>query len=180
MRRAISTAVGTVVLLVLLLSFKTSPRPRPALPAAIAPSAVTDPTDVPSAEPGRPRSQASIPAPAPLTPAPSTALPTPNTPPRSAAAPAERTVTGAVADTRYGPVQVQIRVVGTAVREITAVQLPSDRRRSAEISTEAEPLLRQEALTAQSAQIDVVSGATYTSEGYAQSLQSALDQLHAG
>ena len=55
-----------------------------------------------------------------------------------------------------------------------------DRERSARISSEAEPLLKSEALQAQSARIDVVSGATFTSESYAQSLQSALDQAHLG
>jgi uncharacterized protein with FMN-binding domain len=55
--------------------------------------------------------------------------------------------------------------------------LPSDKPKSARISQAAGPRLRQEALSAQSANIDVVSGATYTSEGYAQSLQGALDQI---
>jgi hypothetical protein len=57
--------------------------------------------------------------------------------------------------------------------------LPFDRSRSQEISQVVGPLLRSEALAAQSASIDVVSGATYTSNGYAQSLQSALDRAHA-
>ena len=56
---------------------------------------------------------------------------------------------------------------------------PFDRERSQYISQQAEPYLRQEALQAQSAQIDLVSGATYTSYSYAQSLQSALDKAHA-
>jgi uncharacterized protein with FMN-binding domain len=86
--------------------------------------------------------------------------------------------TGAVADTMYGPVQVQITVSGGQVTEVTALQLPSDRRRSEEISQYAGPILRTEALRAQSAHVDAVSGATYTSQGYEQSLQSALDQAH--
>jgi uncharacterized protein with FMN-binding domain len=61
--------------------------------------------------------------------------------------------------------------------DVTALQLPSDRRRSEEISTEAAPILRQEALAAQGAVIDTVSGATYTSDSYAQSLQAALDAV---
>jgi uncharacterized protein with FMN-binding domain len=56
------------------------------------------------------------------------------------------------------------------------VQLPSDRARSQGISSDAGPQLRSEALRAQSARINTVSGATYTSDGYAQSLQSALDR----
>jgi uncharacterized protein with FMN-binding domain len=79
-------------------------------------------------------------------------------------------------DTQYGPVQVQITLVGNRIANVNAIQLPSDRSRSIEISQYAAPILRQEALTAQSAQIDVVSGASYTSQGYADSLQSALDQ----
>jgi uncharacterized protein with FMN-binding domain len=64
------------------------------------------------------------------------------------------------------------------ITSITNVALPFDRSRSQEISSVAGPLLRSEALQAQSARIDVVSGATYTSNGYAQSLQSALDRTH--
>ena len=78
-------------------------------------------------------------------------------------------------DTRYGPVQVEITVANGQLTDVTALQLPSDDRRSASISSRAEPMLRSEALAAQSASIDGVSGATYTSDGYAQSLQAALD-----
>ena len=62
---------------------------------------------------------------------------------------------------------------------VTALQMPYDHSRSQFISQQAGPLLQQEALQAQSAQIDIVSGATYTSESYAQSLQSALDRARA-
>jgi len=86
--------------------------------------------------------------------------------------------TGAVAETMYGPVQVQITISNGKVTDVAALQLPSDRPRSAEISQYAAPILRSEALQAQSAQVDAVSGATYTSQGYEQSLQSALDQAH--
>jgi uncharacterized protein with FMN-binding domain len=100
--------------------------------------------------------------------------------PRTAPAPkAVRTVAGATVMTQYGPVQVQIRVRGSRIVAITNLALPFDRSRSQEISDVAGPLLRSEALQAQSASIDVVSGATYTSNGYAQSLQSALDRAHA-
>jgi uncharacterized protein with FMN-binding domain len=90
-----------------------------------------------------------------------------------------RTVAGAAVMTPYGPVQVQVKVRGTRIVSISTLALPFDRSRSQEISQVAGPLLRSEALKAQSARIDVVSGATYTSEGYAQSLQSALDRAHA-
>jgi uncharacterized protein with FMN-binding domain len=77
----------------------------------------------------------------------------------------------------YGPVQVRINITGHHLDNVTALQLPSDRSRSRQISQSAAPRLRQEALNAQSANIDTVSGASYTSEGYRQSLQAALDQV---
>lgn len=85
------------------------------------------------------------------------------------------TVDGPVVDTRYGSVQVEITVENGRLTDVVALQLPDDDRRSAQISTRAEPVLRSEALAAQSASIDGVSGATYTSDGYARSLQAALD-----
>ena len=63
-----------------------------------------------------------------------------------------------------------------AFTDVTALQLPDGDPRSSQISQYAEPYLRQSVLQAQSAAIDMVSGATYTSQAYAQSLQSALDQ----
>ena len=86
-----------------------------------------------------------------------------------------KNVDGPVVDTRYGAVQVEITVSGGQVTDVVALQLPDSDRRSASISSRAEPELRSEALAAQSASIDGVSGATYTSDGYEQSLQSALD-----
>ncbi|WP_412543381.1 FMN-binding protein [Longispora sp. K20-0274] len=90
------------------------------------------------------------------------------------------TVTGPVVDTRWGPVQVRITVAGGRITDATAVLTPSSHRRSVAINGRAAPLLRQEALTAQSAAVDVVSGATITSEAYAESLQAALDSAAAG
>ena len=90
-----------------------------------------------------------------------------------------RTVTGPVVQTPFGSVQVRVTSHGRRITNVTAVQLPSDTAYSQLLSRTAGPQLRQEALTAQDARIDGVSGATYTSNGYAQSLQSALDQLHA-
>ncbi|MFC8453384.1 FMN-binding protein [Kitasatospora sp. NPDC057223] len=94
----------------------------------------------------------------------------------SAAAGGVRSVTGAAADTRYGPVQVKVTLDGTKITKIDVVEYPSHDRRDQEINSYALPLLNQEAIDAQSAAIDVVSGATYTSQGYTSSLQSALDQ----
>lgn len=87
------------------------------------------------------------------------------------------TATGDAVDTRYGPAQVKVTVTDGKITSIEAVQLQGGDPRSVQISSSAEPVLQQEALAAQSADIDVVSGATYTSESYTQSLQSALDKL---
>ncbi|AIR97310.1 FMN-binding protein [Streptomyces glaucescens] len=87
-----------------------------------------------------------------------------------------RTVTGAAAQTRYGPVQVRITVSGGRITQAAAVRAP-DGGRSGQISADAVPRLDRAAVAAGSADIDAVSGATYTSTGYRQSLQSALDQL---
>ncbi|MEU6144842.1 FMN-binding protein [Streptomyces sp. NPDC047081] len=86
-----------------------------------------------------------------------------------------KTVTGDSVDTRWGPVQVKITVKSGKLTDVTAVVYPTENPRDQEINSYAIPKLRTEALQAQSADIDTVSGATYTSEGYRQSLQSALD-----
>lgn len=91
-----------------------------------------------------------------------------------------QTVAGDVVQTRFGAVQVQVTVADGTIADVTALQLPSGDPRSAQISQYVESPLREQALAAQSAQIDGVSGATYTSSGYAQSLQSALDALGMG
>ncbi|MFD9461712.1 FMN-binding protein [Streptomyces sp. NPDC060027] len=86
-----------------------------------------------------------------------------------------KTVTGDTVQTRWGPVQVRITLKNGRITEVTAVAYPSENPRDQEINSYAIPQLRREALAAQSAGIDSVSGATYTSDGYKQSLQSALD-----
>ena len=98
-------------------------------------------------------------------------------PSQSAAAVTQQVLTGQGVETGFGVVQVSVTVEGTTIVDVQAVALPYDRPRSREISSIVEPMLRQEALQAQSAQIDLISGATYTSEGYSMSLQSALDQV---
>jgi len=85
------------------------------------------------------------------------------------------TVTGSLISTRYGPVQVQVTITNRKITAISAVALPSGGR-SGMISSYAAPILTSEALSAQSANIDLVSGATYTSTGYEKSLQAALDK----
>jgi uncharacterized protein with FMN-binding domain len=88
-------------------------------------------------------------------------------------------LTGNAVDTPYGTVQVQITVANGVITDATALQLPSGGGHTGQISAYAGPQLRSEVLAAQSAQIDTISGATYTSGGYIQSLQSALDQMPA-
>jgi uncharacterized protein with FMN-binding domain len=88
---------------------------------------------------------------------------------------AVKVVDGTRLSTRYGPVQVELTVSGGKIVNITALALPTGGR-SGRISSFAAPILASEALSAQSASIDLVSGATYTSSAYARSLQAALDQ----
>lgn len=150
MKRAILAFVGTVAGLVILLGYKTAPAHQGSRPAALAPA-------TPQPTPGHSRSSV------------------PTTPRRaSPAPPADKTVTGAAVQTPYGPVQVRVTISNGKPTGITPVQMPNDNPHSQQISNYAAPLLRQEALKAGSARIDIVSGATYTSDGYAQSLQSAL------
>lgn len=85
------------------------------------------------------------------------------------------TVDGAAEMTQYGIVQVQVVLTGGAITDVTALQVPQQDRTDREINSQAIPLLRSQVLAAQSAKIDGVSGATFTSEGYITSLQSALD-----
>ena len=170
----------TALALVLLFSFKT---PDVAVTtgrstaivasgAGAAPAATFGPAAAPLSAAGQGRNTAPR----------ATAAPAASTAPAGAggAALANGTVTGQVVQTRFGSVQVQVTIAAGKITDVTALQLPSDRQRSAEISGIVEPMLRSEALTAQSAQIDLVSGATYTSDAYAQSLQSALDQAAHG
>jgi uncharacterized protein with FMN-binding domain len=96
----------------------------------------------------------------------------------SKAAPTRRTIVGGVAQTRYGDVQVSVTLLGTRIVDVKALHLTDSSQTSVDISAGAEPTLRSEALAAQSANIDLVSGATYTSEGYRASLQAALDAAH--
>jgi uncharacterized protein with FMN-binding domain len=104
----------------------------------------------------------------------SPAVPTGST--GSASGSAATTVTGPSASTRWGPVQVQLSVAGGVITDVTVVEYPSGNGKDQQINARALPVLVQETLDAQSARIDMVSGATVTSEGYLESLQGALDQ----
>lgn len=158
MRRVILAVVSTVVMLVLLLSFKSHGTSGLAVPPA-AVSSTGDSTSSTSTG---------------STPAGTTA--TPSIAKKKSSTPTTKTVTGDAANTIYGPVQVEVTVAGGKVTAVKATEYPYQDPRDAQINSYAIPVLNQEADTAGSASINMVSGATYTSEGYLQSLQSALDK----
>ena len=108
-----------------------------------------------------------------------TTPPNATTQPTAAATPATatQTVTGPAVSYFFGTAQVKVTIQNGQITDVTAVQLPNEGR-SGRISQIVEPMLRSEVLSAQSAQINLISGATYTSDAYAQSLQAALDQAH--
>lgn len=83
---------------------------------------------------------------------------------------------GIVADAIYGPVQVQVTISGGKIVNVIFLQSPNDRQTSIEINQRAMPILKKEALAAQSAQVDIVTGASQTSRAFKESLSSALLQ----
>jgi uncharacterized protein with FMN-binding domain len=87
--------------------------------------------------------------------------------------------TGSAADALYGNIQVQAVVQGGKLTDVVFLQYPNDRSTSREINNQAMPMLKQEAISAQSAQVDGVSGATDSSQAFVQSLGSALQQASA-
>jgi uncharacterized protein with FMN-binding domain len=108
----------------------------------------------------------------------STASPTPSASASTSSTGVTGTFTGSTAQTPFGPVQVEIVVSSGKITDVKALQLTNEGGRSVQISNYAAPILRKEALAAQSAKISSVGGATYTSEGYVSSLQSALDKAN--
>jgi len=90
---------------------------------------------------------------------------------------ATKTATGDSIPTQYGNAQVCVTVSGGKIAKIVALQLQGNDPKSVQISSYAEPILQQSALAKQTAAVDVVSGASYTSASYEASLQSALDRL---
>ena len=112
------------------------------------------------------------------TPGPSGTSGTAGTTKRSPKKPSTSTVTGTVAQTQWGPVQVQLTIGGGTITKVSVVQYPNGNSRDAQINSYALPILVKETTAQQSASIDMVSGATVTSTGYLQSLQSAIDQAN--
>ena len=169
-KRAVAAIVATTIALALLFSFKTPADNG----STLGPLAVVSPA--PDASTGPVASEPPGPA-ARLAPG---ATPPPGATPAATKAPAKKgsgTFTGALVPEPFGEVQVQITMSGGKITDVTALQLPTHGR-SGFISQSVAPILQSEALAAQSANIDTVSGATYTSDAYAQSLQSAIDQAH--
>ncbi|HEY6058350.1 MAG TPA: FMN-binding protein [Candidatus Limnocylindrales bacterium] len=171
-RGAIALAL-TIIALVLLINFKTPSElggtafvPRAFGPGGSSPAAVAPARPGSAAAPG---AGGGLSAPRPTA--------TPRTP-VVAGALHDGQVTGPAIDTRFGAIQVEVTISNGRISDVSALQLPFDLPRSAAISQYVEPILRSEALQAQSAEIDLVSGATYTSLGYGRSLQGALDQAH--
>jgi uncharacterized protein with FMN-binding domain len=173
-KRVLLSITGTVIGVVALLSFKSSSPvssagglPTASLPGTSSSSTATSTTPsataTSSAAPPDPSSGASSP----------TATRSSATAKASATA---RSYVGSSITTRYGIVQVKVTVVGSKITDVGFAQLTAFDGRSQRINSQAAPILLQETLQAQSARIDSVSGASYTSQGYVQSLQSALDQ----
>ena len=161
MRRVILAICATAVGLVLLLSFKTQTQsgvagasPAAALGSPAPGNDAASPSPSASASPAASGSAKS----------------------GTAGSAAAKTVTGAAWPTIYGPVQVKITVADGKITAATAVEYPLDTPRDQQINSYAIPQLNAETVAAGNAQIDTVSGATYTSQGYVGSLQSALDK----
>ena len=152
MRRVILAVTGTIAGQVALLSFKSH---APSLPAA-----ATSGTGAGSSSSS---SSSSVPG----------EFPTGSQ--AASLSAGETALTGQVADTVYGPVQVQLILRNTKIIKVAVLQQPTTTIHDIQIGQFAFPELISETLKAQSAKIDAVSGASYTSEGYIQSLQSALD-----
>ena len=196
-RRALVAVAGTVLTLALLVSFRTPdtlpitaggrapvvPVPSPSV-VAVAPAsggngrsglAVAGPTAAPRGTAFR----TAAPTPVSASPLTSTAAAS-ATPGAPATGAASGDATGSTERTPFGNVQVEVKISGGKIVDVIAIQLPHDRRRSVQISSYVAPILHDEALQAQSAQIDLISGATWTSGAYQTSLQAALDQIAHG
>jgi uncharacterized protein with FMN-binding domain len=159
MRRITFAVVSTIAALILLFSYRTS----------------RGPVETVAAETGGGK-QAGVVQPDPAPSSDTTDGPSPT----GTAAPGTITVNGAAAQTEQGIVQVQVKISGGKLIEVTAIQKPGGDARHDEVSAFSIPKLREQAISAQSAQIDGVSGATATSGGYKESLQSALDAANFG
>ncbi|WP_314854934.1 FMN-binding protein [uncultured Microbacterium sp.] len=170
MKKIVYGILATLSGLVLLFSYRTSlgeAVPTDVQPAQAAPSVATPHSAATPSASTTPTASASASA------SPSGAAPA------ATSGLTDGTFTGSATNTRYGPVQVQITVTGGKIVDVQAVEYPTDNSRDRQINERAIPQLVSETLNAQSADIHFVSGATYTSQGYLDSLQSAIDQSNA-
>ncbi len=182
MRRVVLAIVGTVAGLVVLLTFKS--HTGTSAVSAVAPAGTAGPGGTagtpsgagttngaggtaPSGAAGGTSGGGS---------APSGSAASPGTAPGQGGTTGARIITGNVVNTIYGPVQIQAAVKAGKIIKVTILRQPSTTVHDLQIGAFAFPQLEAETLSAQSAKIDMVSGATYTSGGYIQSLQSAIDR----
>ncbi len=164
---------GTVANVVTPTAAGASNSPPASTAASLAAIVTTTPT------PADPNSDATA-ASAPPTPTPRpapTIVPTPTSPPGSAFK--DGTYTGTVADAQWGYVQVKAVISQGRIATVQFLQFPSDRSRSQRINAYADPVLINEAIQAQSAQVDIITGATDSSEAFIQSLSDALTRAQA-
>jgi uncharacterized protein with FMN-binding domain len=170
MRRITMAFMATVAVVVLLFSYRTStsgPRTGSSVVAGAAPEGVVpDDSDVPDTT----APDTTVPD----TTAPDTAAPKPSATSGTKAG-GNVTVNGRAVMTRWGPVQVQVKIRSGRITDVVVLQRPTGERRDEEINSYALPILHDEVIAAQSATIDNVSGATVTTDGYVRSLQAALD-----
>ncbi len=161
MKRSVIVTGAAMVGVAWIVSYKVTPHPAgfasvlppqspSSAPASPSPSASGSPTDSPS--------------------------PSPSPSPTGA----NGSFTGSDFPNRFGDVQVKVIISNGRITDVQPMQMPQDRAESAYISQVAGPMLHDEVIQAQSAQIDIISGATYTSQSYAQSVESALQQAHMG
>jgi uncharacterized protein with FMN-binding domain len=164
MRRIALWLASTATIVVLLFGYHTSTN-KTAASAAPSSSGSSATSTGTSPSPSSPTASAGS----------SSASPAPSSSPSSASS-EPQSYTGSVAQTRWGPVQVQITVAEDRITKVTVLQQPSGNPRDVEINDQALPILVRDTLDVQSAEIDMISGATVTSDGYIQSLQAALDE----
>jgi uncharacterized protein with FMN-binding domain len=162
LRRITLIITSTLAAVIMLFSYRTSTRGATADTTAAPPGIVAGAAPTPDTTAGQ------------------TGKPGGHPTKKASAKPSTITVNGPTAQTRYGPVQVQVTISGKRITGVKTLQHPSGDDRSIQIAADALPQLRSETLVAQSAHIDAVGGATYTSQGYQQSLQGALDLAHFG
>jgi uncharacterized protein with FMN-binding domain len=167
-RRGAVALVTTVLAVLLLFGFKTGEQTS---------LARGQPSNLVVATPAQPTTRPVAGGPRHSQPPTGGATPAPPQPTAGTAGASSGTFTGDAIDTPYGTVQIALVVQAGQIVDVKELQMPFDRRLSQQISAEAGPMLRQQVLRAQSADINGVSGASYTSYGYWQSLQSALAQM---